>query len=125
VSTARNLVARRLSDWGLDELTFTTELIVSELVTNAIRYGSGPIHLRLIRQNALICEVADASNTAPHLRHARTTDEGGRGLLLVARLSRRWGTRYTREGKIIWTDQSLEPPSAAPLLDLDLLAPHL
>ncbi|GGN32921.1 hypothetical protein GCM10012285_03510 [Streptomyces kronopolitis] len=70
-------------------------------MTNAIRYGKGPIRLRMIRQATLICEVFDASSTAPHLRRARTFDEGGRGLLLVAQLANRWGTRHTREGKVI------------------------
>ncbi len=106
VAGARNLVGRQLSAWGLEALRFTTELVVSELVTNAIRHGSGPITLRLIRQDAaLICEVSDTGSTAPHLRHARTTDEGGRGLLIVAQLTRRWGTRYTANGKIIWAEQ--------------------
>ncbi|KOG46823.1 SpoIIE family protein phosphatase [Streptomyces decoyicus] len=107
VGSARALAGRQLSEWGLDELLFTTELIVSELVTNAIRHGTGPITLRLIRQDALICEVSDASSTSPRLRHARTTDEGGRGLFIVAQLTRRWGTRYTPIGKIIWTEQSM------------------
>ncbi|MFM9371929.1 SpoIIE family protein phosphatase [Streptomyces sp. Da 82-17] len=106
VADARDLVARRLADWGMEELQFTTELLVSELVTNAIRYGRDPIRLRLIRRDTLVCEVFDGSNTAPRLRHARTTDEGGRGLFLVAQLSRRWGTRYTTDGKIIWAEQA-------------------
>ncbi|MGW9169912.1 SpoIIE family protein phosphatase [Streptomyces decoyicus] len=107
VGSARALAGQQLSEWGLDELLFTTELIVSELVTNAIRHGTGPITLRLIRQDALICEVSDASSTSPRLRHARTTDEGGRGLFIVAQLTQRWGTRYTPTGKIIWTEQSM------------------
>jgi sodium/proline symporter len=110
VADARSVAARQLSAWGLDDLTFTTELVVSELVTNAIRHASGPIVLRLIRDRALICEVSDASNTSPRLRHARTMDEGGRGLLIVAQLARRWGTRYTKAGKIIWTEQGVPDP---------------
>ncbi|MGO4428984.1 ATP-binding protein, partial [Streptomyces sp. MCAF7] len=81
--------------------------IVSELVTNAIRYGREPLQLRLLRERALICEMADGSSTSPRLRRARTTDEGGRGLFLVAQLARRWGTRYTEHGKVIWTEQPL------------------
>lgn len=108
VADARDGAARKITEWGLEELQFTTEMVVSELVTNAIRYGCDPIRLRLIRQrNDLICEVADGSSTSPRLRHARTTDEGGRGLFLVAQLTRRWGTRYTTTGKIIWAEQAV------------------
>ncbi|MEK8169937.1 ATP-binding protein [Streptomyces sp. M19] len=85
--------------------------MVSELVTNAIRHGSGPIRLRMIRHDVLICEVSDATSTSPRLRHARTTDEGGRGLFLVAQISRRWGTRYTEGGKLIWAEQDLPAPA--------------
>ncbi|UGY94862.1 sodium/proline symporter PutP [Streptomyces gobiensis] len=109
VAHARTLACRQLSEWDMDDLSFTTELIVSELVTNAIRHATGPICLRLIRDRALICEVSDASSTSPRLRHARTTDEGGRGLLIVAQLTRRWGTRHTKTGKIIWTEQAIPP----------------
>ncbi|MFJ3308235.1 SpoIIE family protein phosphatase [Streptomyces sp. NPDC086549] len=106
---ARELVADRLTDWGLEDLVFSTELVVSELVTNAVRYAEGPLLLRLIRDRTLVCEVADASHTAPHPRHSADDDEGGRGLLIVARLVLRWGTRYSREGKSIWTEQELSP----------------
>ncbi|WKK24325.1 SpoIIE family protein phosphatase [Streptomyces olivoreticuli] len=113
VSHARALATEQLHAWGLDELQMTTELIVSELVTNAIRYGAGSIRLRLICHQTLICETSDESSTAPHLRHARTTDEGGRGLFLIAQLSRRWGTRPAATGKTIWTEQEL-PPAPEP-----------
>jgi hypothetical protein len=56
VSEARRLAAEQLTEWGLDEAAFVTELVVSELVTNAIRYGGAPIQLRLIRDRTLICE---------------------------------------------------------------------
>jgi len=114
VGKARSMAARQLAEWGLEELVLTTELMVSELVTNAIRHGAGPIRLRLIRHSVLICEVADASSTSPRLRHPRTTDEGGRGLFLVAQLSRRWGTRYTEGGKLIWAEQDLPAPAQVP-----------
>ncbi|MFF9011642.1 SpoIIE family protein phosphatase [Streptomyces sp. NPDC014870] len=107
VSGARRFCADTLGAWGLDELSFTTELIVSELVTNAIRYGKPPILLRLVLDSSLTCEVFDGSSTAPHMRRARTFDEGGRGLLLVAQFAARWGTRPGREGKTIWAEQPL------------------
>ncbi|TDT97984.1 PAS domain S-box-containing protein [Streptomyces sp. 846.5] len=107
VSRIRHLVTDQLAVWQLDELVFTTELVVSELVTNAIRHAAPPIRLRLIHDATLICEVSDSSSTAPHLRRARTTDEGGRGLLLVAQLTQRWGSRHHARGKTIWAEQSL------------------
>ncbi|MEU9419056.1 SpoIIE family protein phosphatase [Streptomyces sp. NPDC048272] len=108
VARARELVSGRLSVWGLEDLVFTTELIVSELVTNSIRYAGGPVGLRLIKDRVLICEVSDPSQTQPHLRRAQLTDEGGRGLFLIAQLTHRWGSRYTTAGKTIWTEQLLE-----------------
>ncbi|MDI9884387.1 SpoIIE family protein phosphatase [Streptomyces sp. HNM0645] len=108
---AREFVANRLRSWGLDELVFTTELIASELVTNAVRYAEGPLHLRLIHDRTLVCEVTDAGHTAPHLRHSADDDEGGRGLFIVAQLVQRWGTRYSQDGKAIWTEQALPVPS--------------
>ncbi|MGW1617881.1 SpoIIE family protein phosphatase [Streptomyces sp. NPDC002172] len=107
VAGARKMACEQLEAWGLTDAAFATELIVSELVTNAVRYGDGPIALRLIRDAALICEVSDGSSTAPHLRRARVYDEGGRGLLLVAQISERWGSRQTPTGKTIWAEQPL------------------
>lgn len=111
VAEARRSSTRQLAAWGLDELAFTTELVVSELVTNAIRHASGPVRLRLILEQSLICEVFDGGATAPHLRHPKTTDEGGRGLLLISQFTQRWGTRYLPEGKVIWAEQSLTEPA--------------
>lgn len=111
VAEARKTASRQLTEWGLEEFAFTTELIVSELVTNAIRHAVGPVRLRLIRERSLVCEVFDSGATAPHLRHPRTTDEGGRGLLLVSQFAQRWGTRFAPEGKIIWAEQSLQEPA--------------
>ncbi|MFI6847535.1 SpoIIE family protein phosphatase [Kitasatospora sp. NPDC050467] len=109
VAQARAEATRLLTEWGLDEAVFVTELVLSELVTNAIRYAAGPIRVRLLYDRSLICEVSDCSSTAPHLRYAAAEDEGGRGLFLVAQLAERWGVRYTPEGKIIWAEQFLRP----------------
>ncbi|MGW7574832.1 SpoIIE family protein phosphatase [Streptomyces sp. NPDC054765] len=114
VGQVRAAAVRKLIEWGLADEAFTAELILSELVTNSIRYAAGPIRVRLIRDASLICEVSDRSSTSPHLRQAATTDEGGRGLFLVAQLAERWGTRYTTSGKVIWTEQTLS--------DIDLVA---
>ncbi|NEA66580.1 SpoIIE family protein phosphatase [Streptomyces sp. SID12488] len=107
VAEARRRAVAQLEQWGLEDAAFVTELVVSELVTNAIRYGADPIQLRLIHDRTLICEVSDGSSTSPHLRRARIFDEGGRGLLLVAQLTTSWGTRHTRTGKTIWAEQAL------------------
>jgi serine phosphatase RsbU (regulator of sigma subunit)/anti-sigma regulatory factor (Ser/Thr protein kinase) len=112
VADARRGAARQLSRWDLDELVFTAELVVSELVTNAIRYAEGSVRLRLIRERTLVCEVFDHGSTAPHVRHPRTTDEGGRGLLLVSQVTQRWGTRFLPDGKIIWAELPLTDPPA-------------
>ncbi|WP_237554401.1 ATP-binding SpoIIE family protein phosphatase, partial [Streptomyces sp. SID724] len=112
VGRARELATGQLEAWGLEELVFTTQLVVSELVTNAVRYAGGPLGLRLIRDRTLVCEVADTGHTSPHLRHSAADDEGGRGLFIVAQLVQRWGTRYTPTGKTIWTEQALPPAGA-------------
>ncbi|MFJ4694963.1 SpoIIE family protein phosphatase [Streptomyces sp. NPDC088766] len=110
VAGVRAAATDKLDEWGLSELGFSTELVLSELVTNAVRYGCDPIRMRLIHDRTLICEVADGSSTSPHLRYAATTDEGGRGLFLVSQLTERWGTRYTPQGKVIWAEQTLPEP---------------
>ncbi|WP_030389820.1 SpoIIE family protein phosphatase [Streptomyces sp. NRRL S-241] len=107
VSEIRAASVRQLERWGLEESAFATELLLSELVTNAVRYGSAPIRVRLIHDRNLICEVHDASSSAPRMRQSATTDEGGRGLFLVAQLAQAWGTRYTTDGKVIWAECTL------------------
>jgi serine phosphatase RsbU (regulator of sigma subunit)/PAS domain-containing protein len=104
---ARQHVAEQLAEWDLEELALNTELLASELVANVIRHAKGPLQLRLLRSRSLICEVFDGSLTTPRIRRASWTDEGGRGLQLVAALCDRWGTRYMSTGKSIWTEQSL------------------
>ncbi|QOV41240.1 SpoIIE family protein phosphatase [Streptomyces ferrugineus] len=113
ISGVREAAARQLTEWGLEDCAFTTELLLSELATNAIRHAAGPVQVRLLRDRVLICEVSDGSSTSPHLRQATATDEGGRGLFLVAQLALRWGTRYTPRGKVIWAEQSLSPTPAS------------
>ncbi|MGW9369312.1 SpoIIE family protein phosphatase [Streptomyces xanthophaeus] len=124
VSRVRNAGSAQLTAWGLEGISFSTELILSELITNAIRYGSAPVRVRLLRDRSLIVEVSDGSSTSPHLRYAATTDEGGRGLFLVAQYALRWGTRYTDRGKVIWAELPLTGdggPAEAAEPDLDAL----
>lgn len=107
VAPVRAECVRRLHQWGLEEIAFTVELILSELITNAVRYGTPPITVRLLHDEIFTCEVSDASSTAPHVRRAGAFEEGGRGLFMVARLAQRWGTRYTPQGKTIWTELTI------------------
>jgi PAS domain S-box-containing protein len=102
VARARELTRDCLVSWGLEELVDTTELLVSELVTNALRHGMGDIRLRLLRDRTLVCEVWDNALVQPRRRRARDTDEGGRGLQLVSLLSQSWGSRRTHRGKTVW-----------------------
>jgi serine phosphatase RsbU (regulator of sigma subunit) len=104
---ARALVIEPLEKWQLASLVPTTQLLVSELVTNAIRYTQGPVTLRLVLERALTCEIADSSPVLPRMRYAARDDESGRGLQIVSQLSLRWGARRTPGGKIVWCEQQL------------------
>ncbi|MFH9867094.1 SpoIIE family protein phosphatase [Streptomyces lydicus] len=106
---ARRLARRALARWGLDELTDQLELLVSEVVTNAVRYAERPITLRLLRTDVLRCEVGDDVPQLPRLRQARPSDEGGRGLYLVNRMARRWGATRLSMGKVVWFELSMPP----------------
>ncbi|QHC25675.1 SpoIIE family protein phosphatase [Streptomyces sp. GS7] len=106
---ARRLARRALARWGLDELTDQLELLVSEVVTNAVRYAERPVTLRLLRTDVLRCEVGDDVPQLPRLRQARPSDEGGRGLYLVNRMARRWGATRLSMGKVVWFELSMPP----------------
>ncbi|MDQ8702332.1 SpoIIE family protein phosphatase [Streptomyces sp. LHD-70] len=124
VGRAREYARAQLLAWDLEPLVDTTELLVSELVTNALRYGEGEIRLRLLLDRSLVCEVWDAGLVQPRRRRARDTDEGGRGLQLVGLLSAAWGSRRTPRGKTVWFELPLpdggptEEPSVEALLSM-------
>ena len=107
VARARELACSWLLSHGLDDLIDTTELLVSELATNALRHGRGDIRLRLLRDTTLVCEVWDNGYAQPRQRRARDTDEGGRGLQLVSMLADRWGSRRTPTGTTVWFELPL------------------
>ncbi|MFF4276339.1 SpoIIE family protein phosphatase [Streptomyces sp. NPDC001536] len=107
VGRAREHARGQLLSWDLEPLVDTTELLVSELVTNALRYGEGEIRLRLLLDRTLVCEVWDSGLVQPRRRRARDTDEGGRGLQLVGLLSAAWGSRRTPLGKTVWFELPL------------------
>ncbi|MFF2808955.1 ATP-binding protein [Streptomyces sp. NPDC058000] len=109
VRTARTMVRQVLDDWGLNGAADVAVLLVSELVTNSLRYASGPIGVRmvLLGAGALLVEVSDPLPDPPRSRTATPDDEGGRGLQLVAHTSRRWGTRQGKSGKTVWFELSV------------------
>ncbi|MDD1062801.1 SpoIIE family protein phosphatase [Streptomyces cocklensis] len=107
VAKGRELAREQLLAWDLGDLVDTTELLVSELVTNALRHGYGDIRLRLLLDRTLVCEVWDSALVQPRRRRARDTDEGGRGLQLVTMLSESWGSRRTHRGKTVWFELAL------------------
>jgi PAS domain S-box-containing protein len=115
VSRAREHARTQLLGWDLEHLADTTELLVSELVTNALRYGEGEIRLRLLLDRTLVCEVWDGGLVQPRRRRARDTDEGGRGLQLVQLLSAAWGSRRTHRGKTVWFEMPLPNGNASPV----------
>ncbi|MFD7457330.1 MULTISPECIES: ATP-binding protein [unclassified Streptomyces] len=106
VRTARSVVRGQLHGWDLDSVGDITTLLVSELVTNALRHATGPIGVCLIRPaglpDVLLVEVSDPLPDPPRERAARPDDESGRGLQLVASSSRRWGSRPGVNGKTVW-----------------------
>jgi anti-sigma regulatory factor (Ser/Thr protein kinase) len=106
VRTARRAVRGQLRGWGLDSLGDIAALLVSELVTNAMRHATGPIGVRLVRpaglDGVLLVEVSDPLPDPPRERVARPDEESGRGLQLVASSSRRWGSRPGSVGKTVW-----------------------
>jgi PAS domain S-box-containing protein len=99
---ARRLVRGQLAEWGLQRITDNVELLTSELVTNAVRYGGGPVRLRVVRDENLLCEVSDSAEPPPRLHVAGPDDVDGRGLLLVNQIANRWGTRRLPTGKTVW-----------------------
>lgn len=107
VATARESTRRQLALWGLDKLSDTAELLVSELVTNAIRAASYEVELRLMRVGKLLVEVSDDNHNLPQLQRADPDDIRGRGLALVSHLSRRWGTSRKAVGKVVWFELPL------------------
>src|SRR5260370_26842190 len=107
---ARGLIRRPLTPWKLGDLIPVTELLVSSLVTNPVRYAQGPIGLRLVLEGGLGCEGTDNSPPLPTLRHPGDQDQRGRGLQVVSQMAQRWGTRRTSAGKVVWSEQAVPRP---------------
>jgi signal transduction histidine kinase/DNA-binding response OmpR family regulator len=109
IAEVRDRVTGVLRAWGASDVAIDdVVLIVSELVTNALLHGRPPVELRLRNSHVhLVLEVQDGASYLPRRMRPTTDDEHGRGLQLAALLARRWGTRPTRDGKVVW---SVFPP---------------
>jgi anti-sigma regulatory factor (Ser/Thr protein kinase) len=119
VRAARGVVCEQLHTWGLESVRDIASLVVSELVTNAVRYAHAPIGVRLTHRpqppGTLLVEVSDPVPDPPREQTAGDDDESGRGLHLLAMCSRRWGTRATGpDGKIVWFELSVPAVPAVP-----------
>ncbi|NUW31016.1 ATP-binding protein [Nonomuraea sp. SMC257] len=104
VSSARRFVDHTLTGWGSDGVAFEAQLVVSELVTNAMRHGGGIDELRLLAYGAeLACVVTDRSPAAPVAVRPDVFAEFGRGLRLVEAICTTWGwvVSSTRR-KLVW-----------------------
>ncbi|WP_089106990.1 ATP-binding SpoIIE family protein phosphatase [Streptomyces hyaluromycini] len=103
---ARSLAAPLLRRWHTGEQARdSTLLVISELVTNAVRFGTGPVTVRLVRAGSLLtCEVGDTGNGRPRLHRGDLLDDTGRGLHVVHKLTTRWGVRWTDTGKAVWAE---------------------
>jgi serine phosphatase RsbU (regulator of sigma subunit)/anti-sigma regulatory factor (Ser/Thr protein kinase) len=106
VRHARSLIRDPLKRWGLEDLIDSSELLVSELVTNAIKYANGEVMLRLILEpDSLVCEVHDSSPALPRVLQVDKDAENGRGLHVVSQVAAKWGMRRTATGKVVWCEQ--------------------
>ncbi|WEO94364.1 SpoIIE family protein phosphatase [Streptomyces sp. FXJ1.172] len=112
VARARRLVRAQLLDWGLAQAVDTAELLVSEVVTNAVRHAvSERVGLRVILAGALLFEVTDDEPALPVMLGTDPYDEAGRGLRVVSRLAREWGATATGHRKTVWFEQTVTTPA--------------
>jgi anti-sigma regulatory factor (Ser/Thr protein kinase) len=107
---ARDFIAAQLAAWHMDQLEETAVLLVSEVVTNALRHTSGAVTMDLTRLTDRVrVEVADDVTRTPTIGSGDLLDEGGRGVPLLDVLSDRWGTAPRGTGKVVWFELSTSP----------------
>ena len=108
VQQARQATREALATWQLTGLQETAALIVSELVTNAIRHasvGGAEVGLRLEATGSwLRIEVHDTDPRPPQPRIPVAFDEGGFGFVIVEALADKWGSCQSEDGKAVWAE---------------------
>jgi anti-sigma regulatory factor (Ser/Thr protein kinase) len=103
VPAGRRFVAGLLADWDCAHLADTATLLTSEILTNAVVHGLGPVRLQVRRTHTEVAViVSDRGRYQPQPRLAGPTDETGRGLNLLEMLATTWGARATEDGKDVW-----------------------
>jgi anti-sigma regulatory factor (Ser/Thr protein kinase) len=104
VSRARRWLSRQLEEWGLEDLDYDMNVVLSELVTNAVLYARTQITVTVKRNANVRLEVADASPVLPNLRGYGAENTTGRGLHLVSALASAWGCDPLDDGKVVWAE---------------------
>lgn len=115
IKEVRHIAEQSMMDWGIPgELGFEMLLVISELVTNSVRYAKPPIELKLRKgRRHLVVEISDGEAMIPQERELSAEAEGGRGLHIIASLAEHWGTRPTGAGKSVWAALRL-PDASSP-----------
>jgi anti-sigma regulatory factor (Ser/Thr protein kinase) len=110
---ARRFAAETLAQWGLSDPLSSVAIVVTELVSNAVRHTNAPVALRLHHTGGrMVVEVSDEDDRPPRARTPSVHEENHRGLLIVETLAQRWGSRPTAEGKVVWAELALPEPAA-------------
>ena len=114
VTRARRFAAELVQSWGHAELAPDTELVVSELATNAVLHTGEPFSVALTRkgENLMRIEVSDAVQAPPVMRRPDPEETGGRGIGIVAAIAQRWGVEQTAAGKTVWAELAIEMASS-------------
>ncbi|WP_374215832.1 ATP-binding protein [Frankia sp. AiPs1] len=134
VACSRHFAASTLTQWRITDVVDVAELVISELVTNAINAGDAAesagenmVRVRIVvAADRLFISVWDRNAGVPAVREAESDAEGGRGLFLVDSLSKRWGHRPSRRGgKIVWAELAASVPRTAKDLPIRIPSPIL
>ncbi|MFC0551528.1 ATP-binding protein [Planotetraspora thailandica] len=107
VTQARHLIGETLTGWQVPDQIDVAELLADELITNALHHAWGkPLLTLSLIDGVLRCEVNDLSPELPRMRQPDADETSGRGLLLLERLSLRWGSVRTYSGKVVWFEMA-------------------